>query len=443
MNRDKDRMHIRVAVAQIGARRRYAVPRALHKAGLLCAFYTDACVNIGLPRLLDAVLPRKWRKGGLGRLLDRDVGVPSRLIETFSGLALLKSTEGIPMERSGLVEFWLKQNSRFCRCVAGTSLREADAIYAFNGAALEIFQKARRLGMRTILDQSSAPLAVEERLLEEERAAWPEFDSGGARNAATDEFIRREREELNLADTILCGSEYVRDCVMETSGGNAPVQLVPYGICQAPASTEPRLRRHPREFHILFAGTVHLMKGVQYLAEAARILKGRGFVFRLVGSVRTPGAAVARLKECAEVFGPVPRLEMRRQYNWADILVHPTLSEGSSNVCFEGLAEGLPVITTRNAGSVVRDRSDGYIVPIRSADALVERIAQLAGDIDLLSGMSRNALERASEFTPDGYARRLALAVRTVSSERGTRNEEKGKGQGVSGKRMERMKAET
>jgi len=101
------------------------------------------------------------------------------------------------------------------------------------------------------------------------------------------------------------------------------------------------------------------------------------------------------------------------------------------------------VITTRNAGSVVRDRSDGYIVPIRSADALVERIAQLAGDIDLLSGMSRNALERASEFTPDGYARRLALAVRTVSSERGTRNEEKGKGQGVSGKRMERMKAET
>ena len=454
MRKDVEGTRIRVAVAQIGARRRYAIPRALHKAGLLCAFYTDACANVGLPRFLDAVLPSQWRTGGLKRLLDRDAGVPSRLIESFSSLVLLKNSEGIPGDRSGLVEFWLRQNSRFCRCVAATDFRGADAVYVFNGAALEIFQKARKLGVRTILDQSSAPLEAEEKLLAEERAAWPEFDSGGASSPATDAFIEREREEWSLADTILCGSEYVRDCVSpqlresalkrpawqralhddhnggtgslppvtdalrdcetEIDGEKARVQLVPYGICAAPASTEPRLRRHPREFHVLFAGTVHLMKGVQYLAEAARTLKGRGFVVRLVGSVRVPEAAVARLRECAEVFGPVPRLEMRRQYNWADILVHPTLSEGSSNVCFEALAEGLPVITTRNAGSVVRDRSDGFIVPIRSADALVERIAQLAGDIDLLSGMSRNALERASEFTPDAYARRLALAIRST-----------------------------
>lgn len=388
------------------------MPRALHKAELLCAFYTDVCADVGVVGFLDTFLLPGWRGGRLGRLLNRHVRIPPSLIEAFPGLVLLKSMGLMPSKSDGMVEYWLKQNSGFCRRVAETDFRGADAVYAFNGAALEVFEKARNVGLKTVLDQSSAPLLAERKLLEEEMAKWPDFDVGAEPSGAIEAFAGRERNEHGLSDLILCGSEFVRDSIQDGEEKKLPVQLLPYGICPAPASTEPRLRRHSREFHVLFAGTVHLMKGVQYLLEAARALKGHGFVFRLVGSVKVPDGVVKQLKAVAEVRGHVPRAEMRNQYNWADIVVHPTLSEGSSNVCFEALAEGLPVVTTRNAGSVVRDRVDGFIVPIRSSGALVERIGQLAGDIDLLSSMSRNALERASQFTPDAYARRLAQAIR-------------------------------
>jgi len=111
------------------------------------------------------------------------------------------------------------------------------------------------------------------------------------------------------------------------------------------------------------------------------------------------------------VVGNVPRSEMQREYQQAHVLVLPSISEGSANVCYEALAAGLPVITTPNAGSVVRDGLDGYIVPIRCDQSLAARIASLVEDRDRLAAMSANALARAAQFTWADYARRLAAAV--------------------------------
>jgi glycosyltransferase involved in cell wall biosynthesis len=69
------------------------------------------------------------------------------------------------------------------------------------------------------------------------------------------------------------------------------------------------------------------------------------------------------------------------------------------------------VITTPNAGSVVRDGIDGYLVPVRSGDALATRIARLASDPALVREMSQRATERARDFTLKAYAARLVHAL--------------------------------
>ena len=45
---------------------------------------------------------------------------------------------------------------------------------------------------------------------------------------------------------------------------------------------------------------------------------------------------------------------------------------------YEALAAGLPVITTAHAGSVVPAGVDGFIVPIRDAAAIAEKLERLA-----------------------------------------------------------------
>jgi glycosyltransferase involved in cell wall biosynthesis len=73
----------------------------------------------------------------------------------------------------------------------------------------------------------------------------------------------------------------------------------------------------------------------------------------------------------------VPRAEVRRWFAQSDVFVFPSLAEGSALVTYEAMAAGLPVITTPNSGSVVRDGIDGFVVPPRDVEALAERILLL------------------------------------------------------------------
>ena len=73
---DKKYDRLQVAVAQIGARHHYAIPRMLEKAGCLAAFHTDANAVLGLGKWLTR-LPVLGSRGPLKNLAQRNVaGVP-------------------------------------------------------------------------------------------------------------------------------------------------------------------------------------------------------------------------------------------------------------------------------------------------------------------------------------------------------------------------------
>jgi glycosyltransferase involved in cell wall biosynthesis len=104
----------------------------------------------------------------------------------------------------------------------------------------------------------------------------------------------------------------------------------------------------------------------------------------------------------------VPRTDIPAYFRWADVFVLPSICEGSALVIYEALASGLPVITTPNSGSVVRDNVDGSIVPIRSSDAIAECLEQFAKDADLRCTMGQNARENALQsLSWQAYAERL------------------------------------
>lgn len=402
----------RIAVAQLGARRNYAIPAFLHRSGLLERFYTDLCSNGTALRLARGVLASCLRRGALKRALDRQVpAVPDAKICSFPLFGLGRVVRRmLARSPARVARGHLWANKEFTRLVLRQGLGQSDTVYVFNGAGLELLQWARRQSLRTVLEQTSAPVRLEETLLREERRRWPGWEYDGLAPADWAPLAEREAAEWQLADTILCGSEYVAEGVRAEGGPAERCHVVPYGTSSAEFRRLPRSRRD-RALHVLFVGTVQLRKGIPYLMEAARLLRGEAVRFRAVGPVQVSEMAVKDLKARIELVGPVPRSAVAREYAWADVLVLPSISEGSANVCYEALATGLPVITTPNAGSVVCDGIEGYVVPIRSSQGLAERMATLAADGDLLGELSNNAVARAREFTWDAYAARLLEAL--------------------------------
>lgn len=410
---------MRIAVAQIGARRHYAIPAMLWRAGWLEALYTDLCRETPLLRGIDAVTPHGLRPAALERLLGRHVPeVPASRIRSFPWFALrrtaLSGRHRTPDER---YRAWLAANREFGERVVARGLGDADAVYVFNGAGLEILRHARERGLRTIVEQTAAPVEIDEGLLAEERRRWPGWEFEGASRAAWGAMAERERQEWDLADVILCGSEYVRDGLEQVGGPVENAAVVPYGVPEEMLSpVEPRA--DDGELHVLFAGTICLRKGIPYVMEASRRIGSQRVRFRAVGPIAVAESAARELRSVLELPGAVPRTRMREEYAWADVFLMPSISEGSANVGYEALGCGLPVVTTHNAGSVVRDGVQGYLVSPGDAEAIAGRIEELAADRELRREMGSAARNRAAEFTWEKYQERLLAAIRPTDSAR-------------------------
>lgn len=98
--------------------------------------------------------------------------------------------------------------------------------------------------------------------------------------------------------------------------------------------------------------------------------------------------------------------EPERYYGASDFLILPSRYDSFGNVLLEGLACGLPVITTRMAGGseVVRDGETGFVVDrCESIEDLASGMVRLM-DVELRKKMSVLAAESVREFTTERNA---------------------------------------
>jgi glycosyltransferase involved in cell wall biosynthesis len=395
-----------VVVAQLGARMDYAVPRILESSGLLQRLYTDGVYPGALRCLPAAMRPRL-----LKRMMRREPrGVNPRHVTSFPVFGIRYAWRQRQVLQHQRVGTYLWAGKEFCRKVIHAGLRDCKVVYAFNSAALELMEVARKHGSLCALEQTIAPKRIERAILEEESIRWPGWEEAPASSPKLDiEYGDREAEEWSKADLIVCGSEFVAQSISAAGGPKERCVVIPYGVDSV--SAEYVERPSARELHVLFVGRIGLRKGAPYIAECARTLNSRTFQFRAAGPSDLSPRSLAEFACHVAVEGPVSPAEVASLYRWADVLILPTLCEGSATVCYEALAAGVPVITTPNAGSVVRDGIDGFIVPVRRPDLLSEKLEMLARDRDLLRSLSRNAAKRALDYTVSRYGERLLAAL--------------------------------
>jgi glycosyltransferase involved in cell wall biosynthesis len=112
----------------------------------------------------------------------------------------------------------------------------------------------------------------------------------------------------------------------------------------------------------------------------------------------------------------MPHDEILAQMREHDLFVFPSLCEGFGMVITEALSQGLPVITTPHTcgPDVISDGVDGFIVPIRNPQAIVEKVELLYRNRDRLEEMSLAALQKASQLTWGAYRSRLVADVKAT-----------------------------
>ena len=285
-----------------------------------------------------------------------------------------------------------------------------NAIYAYEDGACASFQAAKKRGIRCIYDLPIGYWKSSRTIQQEEAALQPEW--AGTLTAINDSpaKLARKDAELAYADAIVVASQFTARTLTDNAFPTEKIHIIPYG-CPAPES-EPT-PGHSGPLRILFVGSLGQRKGTSYLLSAVEKL-GKHATLTLLGS-RPVGdcAPLDRALQTHRWLPTLPHAEVLREMREHDVLVFPSLFEGFGLVITEALSQGIPVITTHHSAGpdLLTDGEDGYIVPIRDAEAIAEKLHILLADRDHLQAMKAAALRKARLFTWEKYRTSLTARV--------------------------------
>jgi starch synthase len=273
------------------------------------------------------------------------------------------------------------------------NLPECDVYVGLSGAGLAAGETAQRRGARYVCDRGSSHIREQDELLREEHKLWGIPFSG-----IDPRLIEREEAEYEQADAITVPSQFSLRSFVKRGVPQEKIRVLPYGVNLT--KFQPVARPDDGRFDILFVGGMSLRKGIQYLTQAYQRLKHPQKSLTFVG---TPSQAIIDLlnekgmwADDTRVLGHMPQHELKNLMSRSHVLVLPSIEDGFGLVQAQAMACGCPVIASMNTGGedLFSDGIEGYTVPIRSVDALHDRLQSLADMPEVRQAMSERAIAK-------------------------------------------------
>ncbi|MGL6343134.1 MAG: glycosyltransferase family 4 protein [Waterburya sp.] len=191
-------------------------------------------------------------------------------------------------------------------------------------------------------------------------------------------------------------------------GNNRPYFNLPYFSDLSRFAVRESLRPNDNQRVFLYSGALIKRKGVDLLASAFGRLAAQFKHIRLhlvgEGELRPSlESKLAQYSQQVEFFGFQPWEKLPNYYQQADILCVPSRYDGWGLVVPEGLAAGLPVISTDRTGAaidLIRNNDNGWLIPADDPEALYQAMYQAVTLFPQeLAAYSRSASDRAQEHS--------------------------------------------
>jgi len=345
---------------------------------------------------LNSKIIRPFFPSFAGRCNDQ---LPDTLVKSAT-LSRLKTDVRLYLSRKSQWEAIIRRNLWFSTWAAEhVAQGHSNFIFSYSYTARESFKVASRRNSTCILGQID-PGPLEETLVQEKVAGYR--DLAISEPTAPKLYWDLWRDEVALARKIIVNSSWSSKLLVRAGIPKSKIVEIPLVFHPSPidfTSSSSVNVRPPvdRRIKALFLGGVILRKGIGQLFAAISRLRGEPIDFLFAGpiGVHIP-ASISGLSNVT-FLGPVSHEQATVLYRNSDILLFPTLSDGFGLVQLEALANGLPVIASKNCARVVDHRINGLVLSDVSSDAIIEALELLLTTPSLLLELKSNA------FLPDKF----------------------------------------
>lgn len=384
-----------VIVSCSGKFHAFALAEQLHRHGMLSGLYTSY-----------AYQKNRFLRSLAGRI-DKEI-IPKSLIHTAIPLAI-----GIKGWRKDW--FWNECYDRLT-ALRISSQKDYKIFIGWSGMSLHSLRQAKRDGKLTILERGSSHILYQNEILKDE---YKKFDI----DFQTDpRVIQKELQEYKEADFISIPSFFVKKSFLEYGVDEKKLIHNPYGTSahfqKALIRNETGIERN-KKFIVLYLGALTVRKGLLYLFQAIESLKIPGDDFELwfIGQVHEEVKPYLEKykKDNWKIFGHINHYDLHEKLAMCDVGIHPSIEEGLSMVIVQMLASGIPVIATTNTGGedVIEDSVNGFIIPIRSPEAIAEKLEYLYYNPEKLELM-KESTQNLSDMSWDAYGDRYVEFIKKL-----------------------------
>ena len=288
-----------------------------------------------------------------------------------------------------------------------------DLFHSWSGDCLRSLQVAKRLGIPSVLEIPTWHRDGGKQKIQQADNPTPTGDVSTFERWKNRLLLQRKRfvREYDLADLLLVLSDKAAQTFRVRGFPEEKLFYLPRGV------DVERFRpgTRPEKFRAVFAGALIKRKGIQHVLEAWHRLNLSNAELWLVGFVHDE--AKPFLKEfCRDNIRVVGFVRDPENYlKQGSIHIFPSQWEGSAKVTYEAAACGLPQITTREAGDVVRNGIEGIIVKPGDVNAIAAALEHLYRHREIVKEMGAAARRRVVEnFTWDHFRTRLLDAYETA-----------------------------
>jgi len=362
-------------------------------------------------------LRASYRAGFLGKAIaydNRQKEIPASLI---------RSLRWHPVRLISFLErpYYYGAKKKYLDWIAARHLATGryDLFHSWSGDCLRSLRVAKKRGIPSIVE-----IPTWHRDGRKARVSRPDTSESASSVSALQKWkagllLDRKRfiEEYRLADLLVVLSETAADTFRAQGFPEEKLFYLPRG-----ADVERfKPGQRPAKFRAIFTGALIKRKGIHHLLEAWHRLNLPEAELWLVGSVHDEAKPFLEQfwRDNIRVVGFVPDPE--NYLSQSTVHIFPSQWEGSAKVTYEAAACGLPQITTREAGDLVRDGVEGIIVQPGDVDAIAAAIEQLHTHPEIVDQMGSAARRRVVEnFTWDHFRTRLLGAYELAMQIQGT-----------------------
>ena len=383
----------------------------LEKRNMLGRFFTTVNAPRGcglsfLPRPLREQAGRRTFDIPRARIATRPVREMTRLFAKAAGFSSLTrhesgwaSLDAVYSDLDYAVASWIKNNAK-----------GIGAVHCYEDGAVETFREAAVHGIRCSYELPIAYWKTVHAILDEEAKRLPEWEPTLFSTRDSMKKLERKTEEINLADVVICPSQFVHDSLPEEIRSTKKCVVANFG---SPACLPDVGRAHAgKKMRVLFAGAMSQRKGLADLFEAMKLLDRADVELVVMGFPILPMDFYRQQFLNFIHEPPRPHGAVMQLMQTCDVLALPSLVEGRALVQQEALACGLPLIVTANAGGadLVEEGETGFLVPVRAPGKIAEKIGWYADHRDSLPALRDAARCKAAEYSWEAYAETIIRA---------------------------------